>query len=256
MPPLSPTPPLSWPKPAVTKCESYLALLRKVQPLSQALSEAVRTNNALMARQVNEQIDALQVSIFRALRRRTAQEAFSEPSASVAELAAVCAPGRPEVSLATTLLTIIVSQQVQYFNVGKTMNAAQVAMTVDDVIDRFGYMTLEEIATTFAIARRTAKVYDRLDPNILLSWLYDYDSRRDELCERVATSQMSTATVPVASASGMSFSEYTRWLETEAAKGNPDAIRDKEIFEANKRRAEEPDRKEAAFQAWRKEMGV
>ena len=242
----------------------------------------MRTNNTLAARQVGEQIDTLQVGIFRALRRRTAQEAFDESSASVADLAAICAPGRPGVSLSTTLLTIVVSQQVQYFNVSKTMNAAQVAMTVDDIIDRFGYMTLEEIATAFAIRRRTAQVYDRLDPNTLLSWLYEYDYERDILCEQQArrsapqhdalpssndTRSSSNDTRPssndtrlVSSAAilsqPMTFNEYVRWLETEAAKGNPDAIRAKAIYDENLSRMEEPSRREAAFQAWRKKMGV
>lgn len=235
-------------------------MLRQAQPLSQALSEAVRTNNTLLARQTTEQIDSLQVGIFRALRRRSAQEAFTEDGLSVTALCEVCAPGRPEVSLATTLLTIVVSQQVQYFNVGKTMNAAQVAMTVDDIIDRFGYMSLEEIATAFALARRTAQVYDRLDPNILMSWLYDYDRRRDELCEQQAqrpvASSPSSVTVPVASAAGMSYAEYGRWLEAEVAKGNPDAIRWKADYDENRRRLEEPARREAAFQAWKKETGL
>lgn len=257
--PLSPTPLPSWPSPARLKYESYRALLQQAQPLSLALSEAVKTNNTLAARHVGEQIDALQVGIFRALRRKTVEDAFGEDGLSVAELCEVCAPGRPEVSLATTMLTIIVSQQVQYFNVSKTMNAAQVAMTVDDIIDRFGYMTLEEVATAFAIARRKVQVYDRLDPNTLIGWLYDYDSRRDELCERAATSvsaDQENATEPVASVAGMSFSEYGRWLDDEVAKGNPDAIRDKAIFDENRRRMEEPARKEAAFQTWRREMGM
>ena len=247
-------------------------MLRQAQPLSQALSEAVRTNNTLLARQTTEQLDALQVGIFRALRRRSTQEAFTEGGLSVTALCEVCAPGRPEVSLATTLLTIIVSQQVQYFNVSKTMNAAQVAMTVDDIIDRFGYMTLEEIATAFATRRRTAQVYDRLDPNILLSWLYDYDRERDIFCEQQAQRPAplppaTTATAPSASSSRpvssaaipsqpMTYAEYGRWLEAEAANGNPDAVRWKADYDENRRRAEEGTRKEQAFQAWRKAMGV
>lgn len=218
----------------------------------------MKSNNTLAARQAGEQIDALQVSIFRALRRKAVEDAFGEDGLSVTALCEVCAPGRPEVSLATTMLTIIVSQQVQYFNVGKTMNAAQVAMTVDDIIDRFGYMTLEEIATAFAIARRTAHVYDRLDPNILIGWLYDYDRRRDELCERRAAAplpSLASERPPIQSA-GMSYEEYGRWLETEVARNNPDAIRAKAIYDENRRRMEEPARREAAFQAWRKENGM
>ena len=226
----------------------------------------MRTNNTLAARQVGEQIDALQVGIFRSLRRKTVEEAFAEDGLSVTELCEICAPGRPQVSLATTMLTIIVSQQVQYFNVGKTMNAAQVAMVVDDIIDRFGYMTLEEVATAFATARRTAQVYDRLDPNILISWLYDYDRRRDELCERQAQQPSSSpessspAAVPSASAERpsrpMTYEEYSRWLEAEVAKGNPEAIRAKADFDENRRRREEPARKEDEFRKWREEMGL
>ena len=54
----------------------------------------------------------------------------------------------------------------------------------------------------------------------------------------------------------MTFDEYGRWLEAEAAKGNPDALRWKADYDENRRRREEPARREAAFQAWKDEMGL
>lgn len=254
---LSPIPPLSWPSNVRLKCESYRALLQQAQPLSQALAIAKQKHDTIALQQGADKLDALQVEIFRSLRRKTMQEAFEEKGASIAELTKVSAPGRPEVSLATTMLTVVVAQQVQYFNVGKTLNAAQVAIVVEELIERFDYMTLEEIATAFALHRRTAQVYDRLDPNILIGWIYDYDLTRDQLCETMAYKQKQERE-PDKHTTGeeMTYDEYLIWLDKEIAKGKPEAIKAKINHNAVMHRMEEPARQEAAFQNWKKSTGL
>ena len=54
---------------------------------------------------------------------------------------------RKEITLAgaRAILVIAINELVSFFNVGKTMNDVQVALTADLIIDRFYYLKLEEI---------------------------------------------------------------------------------------------------------------
>lgn len=87
-----------------------------------------------------------------------------------------------DVNAAQAIIAIAVSEVVQFFNVGKTMNDKQVAITSDLIIDRFYYLKLEEIKYCFHRAMCSGKVYDRMDGNILIGWLNEYDAERDEFC--------------------------------------------------------------------------
>ena len=62
------------------------------------------------------------------------------------------------------------------------MNDVQVALTADLIIDRFYYLKLEEIKLCFRNAMASGKIYDRLDGNIILGWLNEYDAQRDVNC--------------------------------------------------------------------------
>ena len=44
------------------------------------------------------------------------------------------------------------------------------------IIDRFYYLKLEEIKLCFRNAMASGKIYDRLDGNIILGWLNEYDA--------------------------------------------------------------------------------
>lgn len=247
---------------AEPKFKVYQGWLLRAQELSQALCQAQSQNNAFLVSRYNQQLDALNVEIFRSLRRKSQEDAFREGGLSISELSTIHAPGRNMVNLATTLLTIIVSQQNDYFSVGKPMNAYQVSAAVDDIIDRFGYMTLEEVSTTFAIARRRERIYDRLDPNILLGWLYAYDSLRDSYCESQAESNrrgsgtdglaavLSSSDAP--RAGSMSMSDYVSWLESEVSSGNEKAAEALECHRTLEEWLRSFAKKEEGFLLWKK----
>ena len=50
---------------------------------------------------------------------------------------------------ARAILVIAIKELVSFFNVGKTMNDVQVALTADLIIDRFYYLKLEEIKDVY-----------------------------------------------------------------------------------------------------------
>ena len=82
-----------------------------------------------------------------------------------------------DINAAQAIVAIAISEVVQFFNVGKTMNDIQVAITSDLIIDRFYYLKY-----CFHRAMCSGKVYDRLDGNIIIGWLNEYDAERDEFC--------------------------------------------------------------------------
>lgn len=75
---------------------------------------------------------------------------------------------RKEITLAgaRAILVIAINELVSFFNVGKTMNDVQVALTADLIIDRFYYLKLEEIKLCFRNAMASGKIYDRLVPYV------------------------------------------------------------------------------------------
>lgn len=81
---------------------------------------------------------------------------------------------------ARALLYIAVCELCDFFNVGKNMSDTQIALTVDLILDTYGYMKLEEIKYCFRRAMSCEKLFDRLDGNIIMGWLDRYDAERTE----------------------------------------------------------------------------
>ena len=115
------------------------------------------------------------------------------------------------------LLTIAVGEVCSFFNVGKNMNAAQIALTVDLIIDRFWYFKLEEIKYCFRRAMMREKLFDRLDGNIIIGWLREYDDERTE--EAIRFSEQKETQLhnePKPSPDAITFREYIGQLEARA----------------------------------------
>lgn len=121
------------------------------------------------------------------------------------------------------LLTIAVAEVCNFFNVGKNMNDTQIALTVDLIIERFWYFKLEEIKYCFHRAMMHEQLFDRLDGNIIIRWLIDYDSQRTEeamrISDREASMQFSSHD---ASSDSIPFCSFVASL-TEKAKSDPNA---------------------------------
>ena len=84
------------------------------------------------------------------------------------------------------LLSSALCEVCDFFNVGKNMNDRQIALTVDLIIDRFWDFKLEEIKFCFRRAMMSEKVYDRIDGNVIISWLIDYDIERSVVVAQLA----------------------------------------------------------------------
>lgn len=156
---------------------------------------------------------------------------------------------------ARALLYIAVCEVCDFFNVGKTMSDAQVALTVDIIIEQFHHLKLDEIKFCFRRAMTREQLYDRIDGNIICRWLESYEKERSaallEAYERQDRDDY-LATAPDSGAMG--YAEYLATLQRKADNGDTDAAeaqRRAEEFAEFKRRfgtsAAEQHRKDVEF---------
>lgn len=124
---------------------------------------------------------------------------------------------------ARALLSIAICEVCDFFNIGKNMNDVQIAMTVDLIIERFWYMKLEEIKYCFRHAMASERLFDRLDGNIIIGWLREYDAERTEVAMRLSDEEAAKSNENVAS-DAVSFDEYVKTLQ-QRAKSDPNAAK-------------------------------
>lgn len=77
-------------------------------------------------------------------------------------------------------MTVIVEDLTKSFNLGQTMDSDQVADVINDIIDQYYYLNLEDFRLCFNNAKngRYDKGIFRLDASVILSWLNKYTSDR------------------------------------------------------------------------------
>lgn len=122
------------------------------------------------------------------------------------------------------LLYIAICEVCDFFNVGKNMNDTQIAATVDLIIESYWHLKLEEIKYCFRRAMRQEKLFDRLDGNIIMGWIQNYDNERTEEAMRISEQQESEEINSRQPSEGaMSFSQYLSRLEESASNGNTGA---------------------------------
>lgn len=122
------------------------------------------------------------------------------------------------------LLYIAICEVCDFFNVGKNMNDTQVALTADLIIEEFWHLRLEEIKYCFRRAMRREKVFDRIDGNIVLGWLDQYDAERTEIAMSISDSESAFAPIKnERSSDSVSFDDYFKGLQEQAAAGDKEA---------------------------------
>lgn len=125
---------------------------------------------------------------------------------------------------ARALISLAICEVCDFFNVSKNMSDTQIALTADLIIESFWYLKLEEIKYCFRRAMRTAKLFDRLDGNIILGWLRTYDAERTEEAIRISEQEETQAVNRLEHNPGaVKFEEYIEWLRGKANAGDKDA---------------------------------
>lgn len=164
-----------------------------------------------------------------------------------------------EVSLADVraLLSIAICEVCDFFNVGKNMNDAQIALTVDLIIEQFWYFKLEEIKYCFRRAMMREKLFDRLDGNIIIGWLREYDTERTEEAMRISEQRETQQENKIMDCpEAVSFEDYVADLRSRAEKDENAAELLKEIENPSPKKLnlltnEERAQKDHDFKTWR-----
>lgn len=89
------------------------------------------------------------------------------------------------------LVSYAVADLVKFFNVGKTMTPEQIAQTAEFIIEDFYMLKIEDIKLCFNRAKKGeyGQLYDRLDGQIILSWISKYFNNRLNIAEAISQSE-------------------------------------------------------------------
>lgn len=107
---------------------------------------------------------------------------FNDVFKSVTPTLALCRKEFGENGLIKTqaVLTLIIRDLVKSFNLGQTMDDEQVADLINDIIDQYYWLNLEDFRLCFNNAKngKYDKGIFRLDASVILSWLNKYTEDR------------------------------------------------------------------------------
>lgn len=78
------------------------------------------------------------------------------------------------------IMSIVINDLVKSFNLGQTMSDEQVADLINDIIDQYYWLNLDDFRLCFNNAKngRYDKGIFRLDASVVLSWLNKYTTER------------------------------------------------------------------------------
>lgn len=159
---------------------------------------------------------------------------------------------------ARALLYIAVCEVCDFFNVGKNMNDTQVAYTVNLILESFWHLKPTEIKYCFRRAMMREKIFDRLDGNIIIGWLRDYnDERTEEAIKLSHNREYDEAHSYTESPNAITKEEYVARLKERAAAGDKDAKEklalNDELERINAPGKEDAEAKKREFRLWRYE---
>ncbi|MBO9671992.1 MAG: hypothetical protein J7577_01000 [Sphingobacteriaceae bacterium] len=83
------------------------------------------------------------------------------------------------------ILSILVTDVVNFLSVGKTMNADQVMKTVDLILEDYSHLKPDDFKLCFTRAKKGyfGKSYDRIDGMVIFEWLQQYEFEKSDEIE-------------------------------------------------------------------------
>lgn len=86
--------------------------------------------------------------------------------------------------VAKAFLTFIVTELIESFNVGKTMNDMQVVFAVNGIQEDYFFLKPEELKFCFDKAKKGkyGTMYDRIDAAVIFGWIEEFLIERTQVC--------------------------------------------------------------------------
>ena len=132
-------------------------------------------------------------------------------------------------------LGLMIKEVNDFFNVKGNMNVKQIKLTAELILDNPGFydLTLGNIKACFRQKMMTAKLYDRLDGNIIIDWLREFKSEMADYCENTRIGEERIEYRGSENVGAITHAAYMAMLEARANDGDEEAV--KMLIEYKKR---------------------
>ena len=112
---------------------------------------------------------------YNSLRPKSYENIFESPACSIGKFKRT--EGETK---AVALICLMLDDFISFLNVGKTMDARQVAQTANLILDDFTYLKIDDFKLFFNRAKKGyyGSAYDRIDGQVILQWLVKYTNER------------------------------------------------------------------------------
>jgi hypothetical protein len=82
----------------------------------------------------------------------------------------------------------------QYFNLQQPMNAQQLALTAELILEDYYYLRVDELQVCFRMAMKGefGPLYNRIDGQVFFEWIRKFMTKRQAVSERINTNQQSS----------------------------------------------------------------
>lgn len=128
---------------------------------------------------------------------------------------------------ARAAIVYLLADTLEFFNATETMSDIQVAMTVDLIIEEYPYMKTDDFKLCFknAMKMKYGKIYNRIDGQIIMSWLRDYNKERcavaDDKSWNESKHHREEESKPT---DGIFYEDYIKEMQERADNGDESAI--------------------------------
>lgn len=122
--------------------------------------------------------------------------------------------GRPA---AVAILVNAFIHAAKLVNLDKNLTVEQIGEAANDILEAHGYFKVEEIKYLLKRALRCENVYGRLDYNVLMNWVEQYDIERTEEAMRISDQEAAVMqNEHVESPDAVGFDQYLADLRVRA----------------------------------------
>ena len=92
------------------------------------------------------------------------------------------------------VLVALMDECQQYFNLQQPMNAQQLMLTAELIMEEYYYLRIEELRVCFRMAMKGefGPVYNRIDGQVFFEWIVKYMPKRQLITDRMKQEQQTT----------------------------------------------------------------
>jgi hypothetical protein len=96
--------------------------------------------------------------------------------------------------VALEVLVALMDECQQYFNLQQPMNAQQLMLTAELIMEEYYYLRIEELRVCFRMAMKGVfgPVYNRIDGQVFFEWIIKYMPKRQLITDRMKQEQQSS----------------------------------------------------------------